>query len=396
MEVAARMKSIPPYVFAEIGKKAKLLADQGVDIINLGIGAPDQPTPRHIVDAMHEAIEKPANHKYPPFGGLPEYKKAACEWVKKRFNVEIDPATECTSLIGGKEGLHHLIMAFIDKGDINLVPDPAYPVYQNSTIIAGGTPHYMPLTPENDFLIDFDAIPAAVADKANLLIMNYPNNPTAGIADLAFFEKAVAFCKKHDIVLCHDQSYSEMAWDGHKPPSIFQVKGAKDIAIELHTLSKSFNMTGWRIGFAIGNPKIVKALADIKSNVDTDVFAAIQYAGIAGFEGPRDHIDFCNKLYIERRDLAIKRLTELGWTVKPNKATFYMWLRVPPGLTSEEFCNTMLNTAGIVVPPGSAYGPGGEGFFRMSLCTDKDRLSEAFDRMQKHSITFEMGKAPVK
>ena len=395
MEVAERLKSIPPYVFAEIGKKAAALAAQGVDVINLGIGAPDQPTPRHIVDAMHEAIEKPINHKYPPFGGAPEYKKAAADWCKKRFSIDIDPATELTSLIGGKEGLHHLILAYVDRGDVALIPDPAYPVYMTSTRLAGGEPYFMPLKPENKFLPDFDAIPESVAKKAKLMIINYPNNPTAGIADHAFFKKAIAYCKKHDILLCHDLSYSEMTYDGYKAPSIMEVEGAKDIAIELQTLSKTYNMTGWRIGFAIGNKDAIANLAKIKSNVDTDVFRAVQMAAIAAFEGPRDNIDYCNKLYVERRDIAVKRLGELGWKVEPPKATFYMWLPVPPGMTSEEFSTLMLNTAGIVVPPGNAYGPQGEGFFRMSLCLDKDRMSEAFDRMAKHSINFEMGKAKV-
>ncbi len=395
MEVADRLKSIPPYVFAEIGKKAKALAQTGVDVIDLGIGAPDQPTPKHILEAMHAAIDNPVNHRYPPFGGTPAYKEAVGKWFNKRFGISLDPATEITSLIGGKEGLHHLILAYIGTGDIALVPDPAYPVYKTSTVLAGGTPHFMPLTPEKDFLPDLSAIPDSVAQKAKLLLINYPNNPTAGVANLAFFEQVVAFCKKHDILLCHDNSYSEMTYDGYKAPSILEVKGAKDIAIELHTLSKTHNMTGWRIGFAVGNKEAVANLAKIKSNVDTDVFGAIQAAAIAGLNGPTDHIEYCNKLYVERRDLAVKRLGELGWQVKPIKATFYMWLRTPEGMSSEEFSNHMLNTAGIVVPPGNAYGPGGEGFFRISLCTDKNRLSEAFDRMAKHAITYDMKKAKV-
>lgn len=395
MELSKRMQSIPPYVFAELDKKRQAVVARGVDVINLGIGDPDQPTPRHIVDAMHEALEKPINHHYPPFGGMKEYKQAASEWCKQRFGVTVDPDSEVTSLIGSKEGLHNTIMAFVDRDDVALIPDPAYPVYRSSTILAGGTPHFMPLTPENNFLPDLDAIPEAVAKKAKIILLNYPNNPTAGIADLSFFEKAVAFARKHDILLCHDLSYSEMTFDGYKAPSILQVKGAKDVAMELHTLSKTYNMTGWRIGFAIGNPTAVKALSSIKSNVDTDIFRAIQVAAIAAFTGPTDHIKFCNQLYQERRDIAVAALTKLGWQVKPNKATFYMWLRVPEGMTSSEFSSLMLEQAGIVVPPGNAYGPGGEGFFRMSLCTEKDRLQEAFDRMAKHSITFDMGKARV-
>lgn len=395
MEVSQRLKSIPPYVFAEIDKKRQAAIAAGVDVINLGIGDPDQPTPRHIVEAMHDALENPANHHYPPFGGTKEFKEAIATWCKKRFGFDLDPVNEITSLIGSKEGLHNTIMAFIDKGDINIIPDPAYPVYRTSTILAGGEPYYMPLTPENNFIPDLDAIPEAVLKKAKLLMFNYPNNPTAGIADLAFFEKAVAFAKKHNILLCHDLAYSEMTFDGYKAPSIMQVKGAKDICIELHSLSKTYKMTGWRIGFAVGNSEAIKAIAKIKSNIDTDIFKPIQLAAIAGLTGPTDHIDYCNKLYIERRDLAVERLTQLGWPVKPIKATFYMWLPVPPGMTSADFATLMLDKAGIVVPPGTAYGPHGEGFIRMSLCLDKARMAEAFDRMAKHSITYDMAKAKV-
>jgi LL-diaminopimelate aminotransferase len=395
MEISNRLKNIPPYVFAEIDKKRQAVAARGVDVINLGIGDPDQPTPKFIVEAMQKALDNPANHKYPPFGGMPEYKQAAAHWCNKRFGIDIDPAGEVTSLIGSKEGIHNIIMAYVDPGDVALIPDPAYPVYRTSTILAGGTPHFMPLTPDNDFVPDLDAIPADVARKAKLMFLNYPNNPTAGICDLKFFEKAVAFAKKYDILLVHDLAYSEMTFDDYVAPSIFQVPGAKEIAIELHSLSKTYNMTGWRVGFAIGNQQAIKALAQLKSNIDTDVFRAIQVAAIAAFNGPRDHIDACNKLYVERRDVAVENFRKLGWQIKPIKATFYMWLPVPTSMTSAEFCTLMLEEAGIVVPPGTAYGPHGEGFFRMSLCTDKKRLQEAFDRMAKHSITFDRAAARV-
>jgi len=395
MKVARRLKSIPPYVFAEIDKKRQAALARGVDVINLGIGDPDQPTPAHIVTAMQEAVTEPINHHYPPFGGTKEYKRAAVEWCRKRFGITLDPESEITSLIGSKEGLHNTIMSFIDAGDVNLIPDPGYPVYRTSTILAGGEPYFMPLTPENDYLPDFKLIPVEIASKAKLILLNYPNNPTAGIANLEFFERAVAFAKKHEILLCHDLSYSEMAYDGYKAPSILEITGAKDVAIELHTLSKTYNMTGWRIGFAIGNSGAIKAVAQLKSNIDTDVFKAIQVAAIAAFEGPRDHIEYCNSLYVERRDLAVKSLKQLGWEIKPNKATFYMWLRVPPGMTAQEFSGVMLDKAGIVVPPGTAYGPGGEGFFRMSLCAATERIAEAFDRMAKNAITFDMAKTPV-
>ncbi|MBI4532718.1 MAG: LL-diaminopimelate aminotransferase [Candidatus Melainabacteria bacterium] len=389
MEIANRLKSIPPYIFAEIGKKAQAAQARGVDIINLGIGDPDQPTPKHILDAMHTALDNPVNHHYPPFGGTKEYKEAAAAWCQARFGFKMDPDTEITSLIGSKEGIHNIIQAYTDSSDVVLVPDPAYPVYRTSTILAGGTPYFMPLLSEHDFLPDLSAIPEAVATKAKIMFLNYPNNPTAAVANLEFYGKAVDFAKRHDILLCHDLAYSEMTFDGYKAPSIFEIDGAKDIAIELHSLSKTFNMTGWRIGYAIGNVKAIKALAQLKSNIDTDVFRAIQIAAIAAFQGPRDHIGYCNKLYEERRDLAVAALEKLGWHIKPNKATFYMWLPVPKGMTSMEFSNMMLDKLGIVVPPGTAYGPAGEGFFRMSLCTDKSRLQTAFDRMAQQSVTFE-------
>jgi LL-diaminopimelate aminotransferase len=395
MEIAKRLKSIPPYVFAEIDKKRQAAIARGIDVINLGIGDPDEPTPKHIVDAMHEALKDPINHRYPPFGGTKEYKEAATKWCNKRFDINIDAGNEITSLIGSKEGIHNVIMSYVDAGDVVLIPDPAYPVYKSSTILAGGTPYAMPLTPENNFVANLKAIPDDVARKAKVMFLNYPNNPTAGVTDLAFFEEAVAFAKKYDILLCHDLAYSEMTFDGYVAPSILQVPGAKDIAIELHSLSKTYNMTGWRIGFAIGNAPAIKALAQLKSNIDTDIFRAIQMAAIAAFNGPRTDIDKCNALYKERRDLAISALSRLGWQVKPNKATFYMWLPVPKGMTSAEFSGQMLDVAGIVVPPGTAYGNVGEGFFRMSLCTNKERLKEAFDRMEKHSITFEKAKAKV-
>lgn len=395
MEISNRLKSIPPYVFAEIDKKRQAAVARGVDVINLGIGDPDQPTPKHIVDAMHDALNNPANHKYPPFGGTKEYKEAASAWVKKRFGADIAVDGEITSLIGSKEGIHNIISAFVDPGDIALVPDPAYPVYKSSTILSGGTPYAMPLRAERDFLADLDAIPADVAKRAKIMFLNYPNNPTAAVCDLAYLEKAVDFARKNDLLFVHDLAYSEMTFDGYKAHSVFEVPGAKEVAIELHSLSKMYNMTGWRIGFAIGNSYAIKALAQIKSNVDTDVFRAIQMAAIAAFNGPKDDIDRCNKLYLERRDVAVERFRKLGWPIKPINATFYMWLPVPKGMTSAEFSTVMLDEAGIVVPPGTAYGDCGEGFFRMSLCSPVDRLNEAFDRMEKHSITFDRNTAKV-
>jgi LL-diaminopimelate aminotransferase len=395
MEISNRLKAIPPYVFAELDKKRAVVAARGVDVINLGIGDPDQPTPAHIVEAMQEALKNPLNHRYPPFGGTKEYKEAAVAWCKRRFNIDLAADSEITSLIGSKEGIHNIIAAFVDPGDIAIIPDPAYPVYKSSTILAGGTPYTMPLLPDNKFLADLDAIPEDVAKKAKLMFLNYPGNPTGAVCDLAYLEKAVAFARKHDILLVHDLAYSEMTFDGYVAHSVLEVPGAKDIAIELHSLSKTYNMTGWRIGFAIGNAYAIKALAQIKSNIDTDIFRAIQFAAIAAFNGPTDDIHRCNKLYMERRDVAVAAFRKLGWEVEPIKATFYMWMPVPKGMTSADFSTIMLEDAGIVVPPGTAYGACGEGFFRLSLCTNKERLQEAFDRMEKHSIRFDRNAAKV-
>lgn len=395
MEISNRLKAIPPYVFAELDKKRAAVAARGVDVINLGIGDPDQPTPSHIVAAMQEALKNPLNHKYPPFGGTKEYKEAAAAWCNRRFGIDINPETELTSLIGSKEGIHNIIAAFVDPGEISLIPDPAYPVYKSSTILAGGIPHTMPLLEKNGFRADLDAIPHEIASKAKIMFLNYPNNPTAGVCDLDHLEQAVAFARKHDILFVHDLAYSEMTFDGYKAHSVFEVPGAKDVAIELHSLSKAHNMTGWRVGFAVGNAYAIKALHQIKSNIDTDVFRAIQAAAIAAFTGPADDIERCNRLYIERRDLAVAGFRKLGWQLEPIKATFYMWLPVPTGMSSSEFSTLMLEEAGIVVPPGTAYGACGEGYFRMSLCSSKERLQEAFERMEKHAIRFDRTKARV-
>ncbi len=389
MEVSNRLKKIPPYVFAQIDQKRQELVAKGIDVINLGIGDPDGPTPKHIVESAKNALDNPVNHHYPPFGGMPEYKEAISNWFNDRFKVKLNPKTQITSLIGSKEGLHNTIMAYIDSGDINLIPDPAYPVYRTSTILAGGEPYFMNLNEENDFLPDLNAIPKDVLAKAKLMLLNYPNNPTAAVANLDFFERVIHLAKKHSILVAHDLAYSEMTFDNYVAPSILEVPGAIDTAIELHSLSKTFNMTGWRIGFVVGNENSVKAVASLKSNVDTDIFKVVQLAAINALTGPMTHIQECNDLYQARRDLAITELQNLGWPkIKPNKATFYMWLKVPPHMTSQDFCTKMLEEAHIVVPPGTAYGPNGEGYFRISLCVGEKRLKEAFDRMKSKNIVF--------
>src|SRR3989338_5686100 len=325
MKFAKRTETLPPYLFAEIDKKRQAAIAKGVDIINMGIGDPDQPTPKNIVDAMHKAIDDPSTHNYPPYHGMKEFKEGAVKWFEKRFGVKLNPETECVALIGSKEAIHNCIFATIDEGDIALLPDPAYPVYKSSTILCGGKPYITPLLEKNNWLPDLTKIPSDVAQKASILMLGYPNNTTGAIAPLEFYDEVIAFAKKYDIIVLSDNAYSELTFDGYKAPSIFNAKGAKDVALEFHSLSKTYNMTGWRIGFAVGNEKVIKALGTVKTNIDSGIFKAIQRAGIAAFNTPKEVIEKNNSLYKERRDVAIAGLKELGWNIKePIKATFYL------------------------------------------------------------------------
>ena len=388
MKVSERLEQIPPYLFAEIDRKIAEAKAKGIDIISLGIGDPDKPTLQPVVDAMHKAIDNPKNHDYPPYNGTEGFRKGACEWMKKRFGVELNPDTEMLANIGSKEAIAHVFFAYVDKGDYTLVPDPGYPVYHNATIFAGGTPYEMPLLEENGYLPDFDKIPADVAKKAKLMFLNYPNNPTSATADLDFWKKAVDFCKKYDILLCSDMAYSEMTFDGYKAPSVLQVEGAKDVAIEFYSHSKSYNMTGWRVGFVCGNADAVKALGTIKNNIDSGTFKAIQEAATAAFTVDEKYINDLNKMYQERRDAAEEGFRELGWDIKPSKATFYLWLPVPHGMTSEEFVTAMLEKAHVVVPPGNGYCKYGEGYFRVALTKDVETIKECIKRMKDAGIRY--------
>lgn len=383
---AERIATVPPYLFAEIDKKKAAAMAKGVDVISLGIGDPDLPTPKFVVDKMHEAIENPKHHQYPDYDGSLAFRKAACEFYKKRFGVEFDPKTEALALIGSKEGLAHIIWAYVDPGDITLVPDPAYPVYKTHTGLAGGTAYTMPLTRENSFLPDLKAIPADVAKKAKLMFINYPNNPTGAVATLEFYQEAVAFCKQHDIVLVSDNAYSEMTYDGYKAPSIFDVEGARDVAVEFWSLSKPFNMTGWRIAFVVGNKEIIGALGIIKTNTDSGQFTAIQDAAIEALTNPEadSFIAEMNDVYLRRRDMAVSGLRAIGLDAQPMKGSFYLWVPVPAGHTATSFAALLLEEAGVVVTPGSAYGQHGEGYVRLSLCLKEERLKEAVDRIQKY------------
>ena len=390
MKFAKRTESLPPYLFAEIDKKRLAAIARGVDIINMGIGDPDQPTPKNIVDAMHKAIDDPSTHNYPPYQGTKEFREAVVKWFEKRFGEKFNPDTECVSLIGSKEAIHNCIFATIDQGDIALLPDPAYPVYKSSTILCGGTPYVTPLLEKNNWIPDLTKIPNDIAQKANIIMVGYPNNPTGAIAPMEFYNEVIAFAKKYDIIVLSDNAYSEATFDDYKAPSIFQAKGAKDIALEFHSLSKTYNMTGWRIGFAVGNEKVIKALSTVKTNIDSGIFKAIQRAGIEAFNTPKEVIDKNLSIYRERRDVAVSGLRELGWNIKePIKGTFYLWLPIPTSFkNSTDFATAMLDKCGIVVPPGSGYGEYGEGYFRIALTIDKKRIEEGISRMKKEGLVF--------
>lgn len=392
MKQSVRLDKIPPYLFAEIDKKIDAAKSKGYDIISLGVGDPDTPTLDDIVAEMHKAIDIPQNHDYPPYNGTKDFREASCKWMKERFGVELDANEEMLANIGSKEAIAHIFFAYVDEGDYTLVPDPGYPVYKNATIFAGGTPYSMPLSAENNFLPDFDKIPEDVAKKAKLMFLNYPNNPTGAVCDLDFFKKAVDFCKKYDILLCHDQAYCEMTYDGYVAPSVLQVEGAKDIAIEFFSHSKSYNMTGWRVGFVCGNKEAIKALGTIKNNIDSGVFKAIQQAAVAAYNTPKEKIQKLNDMYKERKEIMEAGLKELGWNITPSKATFYLWLPVPKGFTSEEFVTLMLEKAHLVVPPGNGYGKYGEGFFRIALTKPSEVIKEALKRMKDAGISYNMTK----
>lgn len=377
-----RMQTLPPYLFARIEKKIEEAKATGIDIISLGIGDPDQPTPDFIIDKMIEQVKNPANHQYPSSAGMLSFRIGVADWYQKKYQVELDPKTEVVSLIGSKEGVANINYCYVNPGDINLVPDPGYPVYEIGTLLAGGEPYSMPLLKENKFLPDLAAIPDEVAKKAKIIWINYPNNPTGATATLGFFEEVVAYAKKYDLIVCHDHAYSEIAFDGYSPPSFLQVPGAKDVGIEFSSMSKHFNMTGWRIGWAAGNKEVIETLGRYKSNVDSGAFQAVQYAGLAGLSGDGSSIKEMQKLYTERRDVMIDGLNALGWNLAKTKATFYIWAPVPKGYNSAEFAEVVLEKAGVIITPGTGYGVHGEGYFRISLTIDKERMVQALKRME--------------
>lgn len=383
MKIAQRIQTIPPYLFAEINKKKEEAIKKGIDIINLGIGDPDQPTPNNIIEKLRESVKDPKTHDYPPYVGTAEFRQAVALWYKNRFGVNLDPDKEVMALIGSKEGIAHIFLAFIDPGDFSLIPDPAYPVYKTGTLFANGFPYIMPLLEKNNFLPDLDKIDEEIAKRAKLIFINYPNNPTSAIADNNFFEKVVKFAKKYDILVCHDLAYSEMTFDGYKANSFLEVNGAKEVGIEFHSLSKIYNMTGWRLGFAVGNEEAISALSIIKTNIDSVAFKAIQQAGVEALTGPQDNIEKMNKIYTSRRNVVINGLNKLGWNLKPTKATFYIWIPTLNGMNSMDFANLLLEKCGVIVTPGIGYGEYGEGYVRIALTVDEKRLEEAMERLKK-------------
>ncbi len=386
MKIAQRIETIPPYLFAEINKKKGEAIKRGVDIINLGIGDPDQPTPNNIIEKLRENVKDPKTHNYPPYQGTAEFRQAVALWYKNRFGVDLDPDKEVMALIGSKEGIAHIFFAFIDPGDFSLIPDPGYPVYKTSTLFANGFPYAMPLLEKNDYLPDLEEIDEEIAQRAKLMFINYPNNPTAAVANKDFFEKVVKFAKKYDILVCHDFAYSEMTFDNYKASSFLEVEGAKDVGIEFHSLSKTYNMTGWRLGFAVGNKEAISALSIIKTNIDSGVFKAIQKAGVEALTGPQDNIEKMNEIYTRRRNVIINGLNQLGWNLKPTKATFYIWIPTLKGMSSIDFSNLLLEKTGIIVTPGIGYGEYGEGYVRIALTVDEKRLEEAIKRLGESEI----------
>ena len=383
IEKADRIRNLPPYLFAKIDQMKTAMQEKGTDLIDLGIGDPDLPTPPHIITALQDAAKDPKNHRYPSYSGMLEFRDAVSQWYQKRFQVTLDPRTEVISLIGSKEGIAHIPLAYINPQDCVLIPEPGYPVYNTATLFAGGNPYFMPLLKERNFLPDFSAIPEEVLRKAKLMYLNYPNNPTAAVADRSFFAEAVTLAREYQFVLCHDAAYTEIFFDGYQPGSILGIPGAKEVAIEFHSLSKTYNMTGWRIGFAVGNPEAIAALGQVKTNIDSGVAQAIQVAGMQALLGDQTFLDEMRTTYQERRDVLIVGLKEAGFEVTVPKATFYLWIKTPAGFTSEECTAHLLTNAGIVTTPGNGFGTSGEGFIRMALTVNKERCAEAVERIKK-------------
>ena len=387
MHLAHRLDQLPPYLFLQISRKIQEKRRQGADVVSFGIGDPDIPTPPYVIDALTTAAHDPANHRYPESDGLPELRQAIAGWYQGHFGLSLDPSKQVLPLIGAKEGIGHIALCLIDPGDVALVPDPGYPVYSVGTMFAGGSVHYLPLSAERGWLPDFSQIPTEVATRAKVMWLNYPNNPTGGLATEAFFEEAVSFARRHNIVVCHDAAYSEVTFDGYRAPSFFQTPGAMYVGIEFHSLSKTYNMTGWRLGMAVGNAQLIDALLRVKSNLDSGIPQAIQRMGIAALtETSQEWTDANNEVYRRRRDRMLDVLRRMGLAVATPKAGLYVWAKVPDGWSSAEMATELLDRHDVVVTPGRGYGECGEGYIRLSLTTPDDRLEEGLRRLEGWKI----------
>ncbi|MDD5561863.1 MAG: LL-diaminopimelate aminotransferase [Candidatus Omnitrophica bacterium] len=384
-KLSKKIQALPPYLFLEIDKAKRKARQEGRDIIDLGIGDPDQPTPEFIIEALYNASRDPANHRYALDQGMPVLRRAIQGWYKRRFNVNLDLDTEILPLIGSKEGIAHFPLAFLNPGDISLVPDPCYPPYKGGTILAGGRPYIMPLLESNNFLPDLKKIPLPLRKKAKMIYVNYPNNPTNACASDVFYRQLIEFAAKNKIIIVSDLAYSEISYDGYKPSSLLELPGARERVIEFHSLSKTCNMTGWRIGWASGSRQLISALAKVKSNIDSGIFSAIQLAGVAAIEGPQDYVKSICAIYQERRDILLDGLYALGWKAIKPKATFYVWIKIPAKTDSISFAAKLLKEADIVVTPGVGFGKYGEGYIRMALTVSKERIREALERIKKIS-----------
>jgi len=384
MQIARRMQRIPPYLFADLNRKRDVLRQRGVDVIDISIGDPDLPTPDPIVEALTRAAHDPATHTYPPYEGTREFRDAVAGWYARRFGVTLDPKREVLTLIGSKEGLAHLPWVFVNPGDVALVSDPGYPVYATATLMAEGEPYPVPMSAERGWLPDLGAIPDDVARRAKLFFLNYPNNPTAGVADLTFFRAVVEFARRWNVLVVHDNTYSEIAYDGYRPPSFLEAEGAREVAVELHSLSKTYCMTGWRLGFAVGNADAIQALGTLKTNIDSGQFVAIQAAGAAALTGSDAPVRERVAIWQARRDTVVAGLRKAGLQVPLPRATFYLWIPVPEGYDSVGFAGHLLEQAGVAVTPGIGYGRRGEGYIRISLTASDDRFAEAVRRIGQH------------
>ncbi|WP_414583771.1 aspartate aminotransferase [Scytonema sp. PCC 10023] len=386
---AERIQKLPPYVFARLDELKAKAREQGLDLIDLGMGNPDGATPQPVIEAAIKALQNPANHGYPPFEGTASFRRAITNWYRRRYGVDLDPDSEALPLLGSKEGLAHLAIAYINPGDLILVPSPAYPAHFRGPVIAGGKVHSLILKPENDWLIDLAAIPEDVAQSAKILYFNYPSNPTAATAPREFFEEIVAFARKYEILLVHDLCYAELAFDGYQPTSLLEILGAKDIGVEFHTLSKTYNMAGWRVGFVVGNRHIIQGLRTLKTNLDYGIFAALQTAAETALQLPDEYLHEVQERYRTRRDFVVQGLSQLGWNLSKTKATMYLWVPCPVGVSSTDFALKVLQQTGVVVTPGNAFGVAGEGYVRISLIAECDRLGEALHRFKQANIRFQ-------